>query len=280
MIWFRKGRNDPIENLKASVREYWNAEPCGTRDVAAPERRAYFDRIERERYEMQPYIHPFARFAERARGVRMLEVGVGAGTDFINWVRNGAKACGVDLSDQSLQLTRERVLSEGLHADLHVADAEQLPFQDESFDLVYSFGVLHHSPDTPRAINEVHRVLKPGGRALIMVYHPYGWVGLLLWLFHGVAKLRPWRSPRWAMFHHLESPGTKAYTEREVRKLFARYSDVTVERRLSTGDLLLMSPSGKYSKGVAGVIWKLYPRWFVRLLGERFGTDVLIEARK
>jgi SAM-dependent methyltransferase len=271
-----RGSEGPvIESLKDSVRAYWNAEPCGTRGIAGPDRRAYFDSIERERYATEPYIPSFARF-DRARGRRLLEIGVGAGTDFVNWVRGGAIATGVDLTEQGVRLTRERVEGEGLHAHLEQADAESLPFKPDSFDFVYSFGVLHHSPDTPKTIGEVHRVLRPGGTAVIMLYHCYGWVGLTLW----AAKLRPWKSPRWAIAQSLESPDTKSYTVSETRALFNAFTDVKIRRVLSSGDLLLMPPSSKWPKAFASVVWKLYPRWLVRLLGDRFGTNILIEAKK
>ena len=128
-----------------------------------------------------------------------MEVGVGAGTDFVNWVRNGAIATGVDLTQSGVALTGERLEIEGLEADVRVADAESLPFADDSFDIVYSWGVLHHSPDTPRAIEEVRRVLRPAGTALVMIYHAWSWMGFTLWWLHCAAKIRPWKSPRWAM---------------------------------------------------------------------------------
>lgn len=267
------------DSLKQDVRAHWAAQPCGTRDILGEDRARFFAEIERERYEWEPYIPQFARF-DRARGKRLLEIGVGAGTDFINWVRNGAIATGVDLTEPAIALTRERLALEGLSADVHLADAERLPFDDASFDIVYSYGVLHHSPDTPRAIEEVRRVLKPGGSALVMIYHVRSWVAFMMWGVHCAAKLRPWKSPRWAVYHHLESPGTKAYTLSEARQLFSTFSSVQARSQLSHGDLLLMRPADKYRSRIAGLAWKLYPRWAVRRMGNRFGTCLLIEATK
>ena len=107
-------RNDP--SLKEAVRQHWNAQPCGTRDLPPDDRRRFFDELERERYGWEPYIRDFARF-EDGKGKRLLEVGVGAGTDFINWVRKGAVATGVDLTEQGVSLTRERLALEGLSAE-------------------------------------------------------------------------------------------------------------------------------------------------------------------
>ncbi len=266
-----------LDPLKRAVHDHWNAIPCGTRDFPKGDRRRFFQDLEVERYTLEPHIPRFARF-ERGRGKRLLEVGVGAGTDFVNWVRAGAVATGIDLTPQGIALTRERLELEGLEAELHVADAEALPFADASFDIVYSYGVLHHSPDTVRAIREVHRVLKPGGTALVMIYHVHSWVGLMLWGVHCLGKGRPWRSPRWAMYHHLESPGTKAYTLDEARDLFAAFSSVQVRAQLGHGDLLLMRPSEKYRMPHHELLWRLYPRSLVRLTGDRFGTALLIEA--
>lgn len=266
-------------NLKESVKAHWERQPCGTRELPTADRRAFFAQLERERYEVEPYLKDFARF-EQGRGKRVLEIGVGAGTDFVNWVRHSALATGVDLTEHGVRLTRERLALEGLRAEVLQADAENLPFADETFDLVYSYGVLHHSPDTPRAIREVHRVLKPGGRARIMVYHVPSWTGWMLWGVHCLAKLRPWRSPRWAIYHHLESPGTKAYTLAEARELCAAFARVDVRAQLGNGDLLLMRPDSKYQAWPYRLMWKLYPRRFVRLTGDRFGLFLLIEATK
>lgn len=266
-------------NLKEGVRRHWDAQPCGTRDIPEHDRARFFSELERERYSWEPYISAFARF-DRGRGRDVLEVGVGAGTDFINWVRHGAHATGVDLTPRGVELTRERLVLEGLHAQLRVADAERLPFADASFDIVYSYGVLHHSPDTRGAIREVHRVLRPGGTALVMIYHVPSWVGFMLWFLHCAARMRPWRSPRWAIYHYLESPGTKAYSKREARALFDQFRHVRVTTQLSHGDLLLMRPSDRYASGLHRMMWRLYPRWLVRRTGNVFGTNLFIEAVK
>lgn len=266
--------------LKQQIREYWEAEPCGTRGVSAEDRKRFFDQIERERYEWEPYIPEYANF-ERGRGKRVLEIGVGAGTDFINWVRHGAIATGVDLTERGVGLTKERIALEGLSADVRQADAENLPFMDETFDIVYSNGVLHVPPDPARAISEVRRVLKPGGTFVGLIYNPSSWVGFMLWGVHCLAKGRPWKSPRWAIYHYLESPGTNSYTVKQTRELFAGFSRVNVRTQLGHGDLLLMRPGTKYNRNpVYRLLWKLWPRWLIRRLGNRFGMAVIIEAVK
>ncbi|AKT43987.1 class I SAM-dependent methyltransferase [Chondromyces crocatus] len=270
---------EALESRKQAVQSHWQQEACGTRGVAEEDRKAFFEQIEQERYMWEPYIPLFAQF-ESGRGKSVLEVGVGAGTDFVNWVRHGAEATGVDLTERGVMLTRERLSLEGLSATVIQADAEALPFADASFDLVYSYGVLHHSPHTVRAVSEVHRVLKPGGTARVMVYHLHSWAVWMVWAMNCAAQGRPWKSPRWAAYHHLESPGTKTYTREEALTLFSSFSKVEARSQLCSGDLLSFRRSAKYSSGLHALAWEYYPRRLVQLAGNRFGLALMIEAQK
>lgn len=267
----------PNAELKNAVRDHWERETCGTRYGEHEERRAWFDDLARARYTLEPYIPDFADFPS-AEGKDMLEIGVGAGVDFTNWCRYARRATGVDLTERAIELTGEHASLRGVPPEivtLRQADAEKLPFPDNSFDLVYSWGVLHHTPDTPAAFREVLRVLKPGGRLKAMVYHVPSWTGLLL-------AVRYRRSQKRALFEHLESPGTKAYTLDEARALLtaAGYDDVRVGSKLGPSDLLTIRPSEKYRGALSRLVFQFYPRWLVRLFGDRFGLYLTIEARK
>ena len=269
-------------DLKDEVRRHWEADPCGSRGIAPEDRRAFYDQLTAERYAQDVHIPEFARFA-RGRDRDVLEIGVGAGTDFVQWVKAGARATGVDLTEAGVALTTERLELLGLAgsgATVRQADAENLPFADASFDIVYSYGVLHHTPDTRRAIGEVHRVLRPGGTALIMIYRVPSWTGFNLWALHCAAKGRPWVTPRQAIYEHLESPGTKAYTDDEARELLSDFADVQIGSALLGGDLLAMRASGRYRSPLHRVAWRLYPSSLVRRYGRRLGLGMLIEARK
>ena len=101
----------------------------------------------------------------------MLEIGCGIGTDAARFAEAGADYTGVDLTDAAIELARKRFELFGLKGRIEVADAENLDFPSDSFDVVYSHGVLHHTPDIEAAVREIHRVLKPGGRAIVMLYH-------------------------------------------------------------------------------------------------------------
>ena len=231
-----------MTDLKERVRRHWEAEPCGTSTSSAPPgTAAFFAEVERERYRLEPYIDDFAQF-ERWRGRRVLEIGVGLGTDFVHFVRAGAIATGIDLTEAAVDAVRRRLALEGLDAEVLVADAEALPFGDGTFDLVYAYGVLHHTPDTQRAVGEVRRVLRPGGEARVMLYSRRSWLAFGAWVRWALGRGRPWRSISDVLAYHLESPGTKAYTEAEIRRLFAAFSSVEIERRITPYDRRVVGP--------------------------------------
>jgi ubiquinone/menaquinone biosynthesis C-methylase UbiE len=158
-------------NLKERVRAFWQENPCGTKfaDAEMGSRR-FYELVEEHRYTKEWHIPGAADF-ESARGLRVLEIGCGLGTDGAQFAKAGALYTGVDLTDAAVELARKRFELFNLPGEFRTADAENLDFPDNTFDLVYSHGVLHHTPDTERAVREVHRVLKPGGRAVVMLYH-------------------------------------------------------------------------------------------------------------
>jgi SAM-dependent methyltransferase len=162
---------DSNADLKERVRAFWQAHPCGTKfsdaEMGSPE---FFERVEAHRYTKEWHIPEAADFTG-ARGLRVLEIGCGMGTDGAQFAQAGAHYTGVDLTEAAIELARKRFELSGLEGEFRVADAENLAFADNSFDRVYSHGVLHHTPDTARAVAEIQRVLKPGGRATVMLYH-------------------------------------------------------------------------------------------------------------
>jgi len=159
------------ETLKERVRAFWQANPCGTKFAdAEPGTKAFYERVEEHRYTKEWHIPAAADF-EGARGLRVLEIGCGLGTDGAQFARAGADYTGVDLTNAAVELARKRFELFNLPGNFRVADAENLDFPENSFDLVYSHGVLHHTPDTGGAVSEIHRVLKPGGVAKVMLYH-------------------------------------------------------------------------------------------------------------
>ena len=267
-------------DLKESVRAFWDAASCG--EVYA-EGEALCGRLEahaKARYTLEPYIFDFARFSE-GRGLDVLEIGVGMGADHFEWAKAAPRTLsGIDLTPRGVEYTRARLASASHISDLRVADAEALPYPDASFDLVYSWGVLHHSPDTPRAIQEVYRVLRPGGRARVMIYHKYSFVGYMLWLRYALLAGRPTRSLADVYACHLESPGTKAYTVDEARAMFAAFKQVEARSELAFGDLLEGAVGQRHRGVLLSAAKALWPRWLFRRVLPRHGLMLLVEAVK
>ncbi len=159
------------DELKERVRVFWQKHPCGTKfSDAEIGTREFFERIEAHRYEKEWHIQAAANFAG-TRGLKVLEIGCGMGTDGAQFAKAGADYTGIDLTAAAIELARKRFALSDLNGEFRVSDAENLDFDSESFDLVYSHGVLHHTPDIEAAVREIHRVLKPGGRAIVMLYH-------------------------------------------------------------------------------------------------------------
>jgi ubiquinone/menaquinone biosynthesis C-methylase UbiE len=271
--------------LKQAVAQHWEDEPCNIRSSTASDRRTFFREVEANRYRMEPNIPRLARF-EESKGKEVLEIGVGAGVDFVQWVRNGAKATGIDLTEKGIALTSEWLTLEGYDPSsysLRIADAENLPFPDESFDIVFSYGVLHHTPNTLRAYQEAWRVLRKGGQLRTMIYHCPSVTAINLWLYHGLLRCQPWKSPRRIMYEYLESPGTKSYTVAEVKAL-ARQAGIPgpqIETILDCGDLLNIKLSKRYDRNwLVKFAMLVYPRPLIKLLGNRCGSTMHVCATK
>jgi ubiquinone/menaquinone biosynthesis C-methylase UbiE len=157
-----------LQNARIQAQAQWNANPCGA--IPSEERdRTFFDQVERERYRQQYWQHSFFDFTS-FKG-RVLEIGIGLGTDLKQFARAGSECHGVDITDQHLLLTKKNFENEGLPLTLHKCDANKLPYPDNHFDCVYSFGVIHHIPDVDAVFDEVFRVLKPGGVFQVAVYN-------------------------------------------------------------------------------------------------------------
>jgi ubiquinone/menaquinone biosynthesis C-methylase UbiE len=157
--------------LKKQVQSFWQRTPCDSWFTnAQPGSPAFYETLDEHRYRVHPRLRSPVGF-ERFRGLRVLEIGCGCGSEAECFARAGAHYTAVDLTNAAVSVTQRRFQLTGLHGHFIQGDAEDLPFGDGSFDLVYSHGVLHHTPRTARAIREVHRVLSPGGRAIVMLYH-------------------------------------------------------------------------------------------------------------
>ena len=273
------GADTDAPNLKAEVRGFWDAASCGEVYAAGPSTEQRFRSHGEARYRLEPYIRGFARF-EEGSAQDVLEIGVGMGADHLEWARSGPRRlAGVDLTPRAVAWTAQRLATHGFVSDLREADAENLPFSDDSFDIVYSWGVLHHSPDTTQAFREAHRVLRPGGTLRAMIYHRPSIVGLMLWARYGLATGHPACSLTDIYARHLESPGTKGYTIAEGRRLAAPFGACEIRSAVSFGDLLLGEVGQQHAGQGLTFAKLLWPRPLIRRL-PRLGLLLLIEASK
>lgn len=266
------------QSLKEEVRDFWSRLACGEVYAQGNDLLQQLEEQARVRYEFEPDLRAFARFLE-GRGKDVLEIGVGMGADRLEWAKSAPRSLsGIDLTDRAVEFTRSRLASHGFRSELRVADAEALPFADESFDVVFSWGVLHHTPDTVRAIQEVYRVLRPGGVGRVMIYHKHCIVGYMLWARYALLALRPFRTLDDIFAQHLESPGTKAFTVAETRQMFAQFSSTTINTKLGVGDLLMGEAGQRHRGALLTVARRLWPRWFIRKFLAHHGGAMMIEA--
>jgi ubiquinone/menaquinone biosynthesis C-methylase UbiE len=252
-------------NLTEEVRAYWEREPCGTGPSITGEleqgSKEWFEQVEQYRYAVEPFIHSIAQFT-RYRGKKLLEVGVGAGTDHLQWARAGAECHGVDLTDAAIRTTEERLRIYGLRSSLQRVNAQALPFDDETFDVVYSWGVIHHSDNPAEIISEILRVLKPGGQFIGMLYGRRSVTVVKLWVRYALLKGKPWLSPANVVWNRMESVGTKSYTVSEVKDLFSRYSQFEAIPTITAYDLAR------------------FPRWMSMYFPDSWGWYIGVRATK
>jgi SAM-dependent methyltransferase len=265
-------------NEKQRAREQWSHDPAGALYGREHEfgTREFFDAVERHRYtEYAPWMPEVMGFNDFA-GARLLEIGCGMGTDLLQFVRGGAEVTGVDLTARSIEISRQHFAVYGARGDFAITDGESLPFADESFDIVYSNGVLHHTPDTAGAVREVQRVLRPGGQARVMLYHRgsvHYWGQIIL--RHGLlgGELLRGDSPAEIMSRHVEvnesggRPLVRVYSRREARNLFSMFREVKIQiEQLTRPELFILG--------------RIIPEGMFRRLRRSLGGNVIISARK
>ncbi len=245
--------------LKSEVERYWNQASCGTDHVKEEKfSLSYFEEVERHRYQVEPEIFSFAQFTRFSKK-KVLEVGVGAGTDFLQWVRSGALAYGIDLTQEAIDHVQKRLDLYGLKAEkIQVGDAENLPFDSNTFDLVYSWGVIHHSPNTKRCLDEIIRVAKPGGRVKIMIYNRRSLVVFYRYLKTALLKGKPFRSFSNVLFYNVESLGTKGYTFKEVKKMLKDQPVEIVELKSTVTSHDLLKAKSKFAQKMARLAASLF----------------------
>jgi SAM-dependent methyltransferase len=264
---------------KKAVEEFWDNASCGEALYLQNHQRDGYVEHARRRYELEPIIEEFAEFASAA-GKDVLEVGVGLGADHQRFAQAGATLTGIDLTARAVAHTRRRLALFGYDSVLLTGDAENLQFPADAFDIVYSWGVLHHSPNTPKAISEIHKVLRPGGVAKVMIYHKWSLVGYMLWVRYALLRLRPWLTLKDVYARYLESPGTKAYSLSEARRMFASFTSVQIRTCLTHGDLLESAAGQRHGGALLSLARTIWPRNLLRRYAGSHGLFMLIRAVK
>lgn len=267
------------DDAKRRVQSFWDKAACGEALYLADRDREGFLAQSEQRYRLEPFIEPFADFSHW-RGKRVLEIGLGLGADHQRFAEQGAITHGVDLTARSVHIVRQRMLAFGLPCRVVQADAEALPFPDRSFDLVWSWGVIHHSPDTARAAAEILRVLKPGGSFRVMIYHRFSLVGIMLWVRYALMRGRPWLTLDDVYAAYLESPGTKAYSPKEAKRLFAGAARVQCRIELTHGDLLSSEAGQRHRGPMLALARRIWPRRLLERYAKDLGLFLLIEGEK
>jgi 2-polyprenyl-3-methyl-5-hydroxy-6-metoxy-1,4-benzoquinol methylase len=269
--------NTPVQNVK----DYWNSRPCNIRHSTKPiGTREYFDEVEARKHFVEPHIPGFAEF-ERWKGKKVLEIGCGIGTAMINFAREGAQVTAVDLSDQSLELAKKRVQVYDVadRVTFYQANAEQLAevVPPEPYDLVYSFGVIHHTPHPEQVIEQIRSYVKPGSTVKIMVYYRYSWK--VLWIILNYGKGQFWRMNELvARYSEAQEgcPVTYIYSKQEARKLLKGFDVVDMQVDHIFPYYIPDYKQYKYTK-----VW--YFRWMpqslFRWLEQHFGWHLCITAK-
>jgi 2-polyprenyl-3-methyl-5-hydroxy-6-metoxy-1,4-benzoquinol methylase len=261
------------------VREFWNRRPCNIRhSPKAVGSREYFDEVEARKYFVEPHIPGFAAF-NRWKGKRVLEIGCGIGTDTMNFARAGADVTAVDLSERSLEIAHQRAATYGLpNIRFYHGNAEELtsfvPRGD--YDLIYSFGVVHHTPRPERVIEQLRLYSRPGTALKIMVYHRYSWKAMQILVREGGGAL--WNFSQLLQRHseaQTGSPVTYSYTPRSVRELLRGFTVDSVAI-----DHIFAYRLPEYLQYLYVKLW--YFRWLpepaFRWLEKHFGWHLCVDA--
>lgn len=264
-----------LQSAKDEAIRLWNNDPCGSNYTKHPIGSAeFFKAVEEFRYLDAPWMATAIKFGAYP-GQRLLEIGCGMGIDLIQFARGGALVFGIDLTPRHLVLARQHFAMFNLNVIVCRGDAEELSFADETFDLVYSFGVLHHTPGTEQAIQEIYRILKPGGKAIVMLYHKnsifywftlYFLKGLLGWkLFHQTIDDLLGQYIEYSSIG--ARPLVKVYTRSEAARLFASFAQVQLDVYQLTG--------WEIPK-----IGRFIPKSILYPVSRSWGWNLLIEATK
>ena len=252
------------------IKDFWEKSPlCSSMVAAEPGTAGFFREYDRLREEIEsPEASYRLQEYRDFKGKRVLDVGCGNGYVISRYALEGADAYGVDITERAINITGKRLEYMGLKANLAVMDAQELRFPDDYFDCVSSMGVLHHVPDTQRAIDEIHRVLKPGGRLILMFYYrnsAYYQVAVPLIAL----ATRKTRQQVLNEFDGVGNPLGKVYSKSEVRDMLSGFEEIEFRAHFLMPEHILPR-LGSY----------VIPRALIKLIEPHFGFFLNIKVRK
>jgi ubiquinone/menaquinone biosynthesis C-methylase UbiE len=251
-------------DLESKIEKFWDKSPlCSLEIKHEPGSKEFYDEFDylREEIESLDFAKRYYEF-NRYQNQTILDVGCGNGYLLSKYAQAGANVTGIDITSKAIELTQQRFINLGLKANILKADAQSLPFDDQSFDCVTSVGVLHHVPDTQKAINEIHRVLKPGGQFISMFYHrnsaKFQFKFRILSLIKGRSKEQLANE-----FDGLENPKGSVFNRQELAKMLSKFEKLAFEvGYLDTSDLTLKKlaflPNNLFSPLKSTLGWNLY----------------------
>lgn len=274
--------NNPFSSIELEkVQKYWNARPCNIRHSPSQVgTQQYFDEVEARKYFVEPHIPIFAEF-DKWRGKKVLEIGCGLGTDTISFARAGAQVTAVDLSTESLALAKKRTEVFGLdNVTFYQANAEQLSeyVPVERYDLVYSFGVIHHTPHPERVIEQIHRYMDRESIFKIMVYHRNSWKVFWMLMKYG-RKAGETLDELIARYSEAETgcPVTYSYTTETVKEFLKGFDIID-----TSIDHIFPYSIPEYKKYEYKKVWyfRYLPHALFRLMEQHWGWHLCVTARK
>jgi len=266
-------------NVIEQVREYWDNRPCNIRhSPKCVGTREYFDEVEARKYFVEPHIPGFAQF-ERWKGKKVLEIGCGIGTDSINFARAGADLTAIELSEKSLEICKSRFEIYGLRARFYSGNAEELSsfLPLESYDLIYSFGVIHHTPRPEKVFEEIKKYCNPDSEIRIMLYSKWSWK--VFWIILEYGKGALWRADELIRTYSEAQTGcpiTHYYSFKEICQLMKDFEIVEMHKTHVFSYKIDKYINYEYE-------WVWYFRWMpnslFRWLEHYFGWHTLITAK-
>lgn len=268
-----------MSDLINKVKEYWDKRPCNIKHSPKPVgTKEYFDEVERRKYFVEPHIRGFAQF-ERWKDKKVLEIGCGIGTDSIQFARGGAKLTCVELSEKSLEVCKKRFEVYGLTAKFYQGNAEELSsfLPIEPYDLIYSFGVIHHTPNPQKVFEEIKKYCHTDTQLRIMLYAKYSWK--VLWIILKYGKGAFWKvSELVKRYSEAEEgcPVTYCYSFKDVRNLMNDFEIAEIRK-----EHIFPYNIEKYKNYEYEKVWyfRWMPQWLFRYLEKTFGWHILIVAR-